>query len=64
MSNSKSSVRVTVASTASRINFRVNSDNRHRAITLTMKEMKRLQGSPPIKFGKDDKATGPFKLMQ
>jgi len=29
-----------------------------------MKEMKRLQGSPPIKFGKDDKATGPFKLMQ
>ena len=64
MSNSKSSIRVTVASTARRINFRVNSDNRHRVITLPMKEMKRLQGSPPIKFGKDDKATGPFKLMQ
>ena len=61
LSNNKSLVCVTVASTASRINFRDNLENRPQYITLPIKILK---GSPPIKFGKDDKATGPFKLMQ
>lgn len=63
LSNSKSLVCVTVASTASRINFRDKLENRPQYITLT-KKILNGKGSPPIKFGKDDKATGPFKLMQ